>query len=63
MSDLFGPGQPKVYSIPPGANFLDELAEVLVDQTRLQDNPEALADALIYVPNRRSERALAFALP
>ena len=30
--------------------------------TGLRENPEALADALIYVPNRRSERALAFAL-
>ena len=62
MSALFGPGRSKVYSIPPGANFLDELAQVLAAQTDLNKNPEALADALIYVPNRRSERALAFAL-
>lgn len=57
-----GQGQTKVYTIPPGANFLDELATRLAEETGLRDNPEALADALIYVPNRRSERALAFAL-
>lgn len=62
MSALFGPDHTKVYTIPPGANFLDELSQVLADDSGLPDNPEALADALIYVPNRRSERALAFAL-
>jgi ATP-dependent helicase/nuclease subunit B len=66
MSDLFGPpdttGRARVYTIPPGANFLDEFAARLAEETGLRDNPEALADALIYVPNRRSERALAFAL-
>lgn len=62
MSALFGPDRPKVYTIPPGANFLDELSQVLAEDSGLRDNPEALADALIYVPNRRSERALAFAL-
>lgn len=62
MTPLFGPDQAKVYSIAPGANFLDELARALAVETDLLDNPEALADALIYVPNRRSERALAFAL-
>ena len=62
MSELFSPGGPKVFSIPAGANFLAELAATLARDTGLNDNPEALADALIYVPNRRSERALAFAL-
>ena len=62
MSEIFGTGRRRVYTIPPGANFLDELAIVLARDTGLVDNPEALANALIYVPNRRSERALAFAL-
>ena len=62
MTGVFDPGGPKIYSIPPGANFLDELATTLADELGLKDNPEALADALIYVPNRRSERALAFAI-
>ncbi|MEM7328726.1 MAG: double-strand break repair protein AddB [Pseudomonadota bacterium] len=62
MSKLFDPAGPKVYSIPAGANFLSEMARTLAEETGLRDNPEALADALIYVPNRRSERALGFAL-
>lgn len=62
MSDVFAPSGPKVYSIPAGANFLGEMAATLTDALDLKRNPEALADALIYVPNRRSERALAFAL-
>lgn len=62
MSALFGPDRARVLSIPPGANFLDELATRLALETGLRAQPEALAEALIYVPNRRSERALAFAL-
>ncbi|MEM9054624.1 MAG: double-strand break repair protein AddB, partial [Pseudomonadota bacterium] len=62
MSSFFELTKGKVYSIPPGVNFLQALAQVLADETGLYDDPEALADALIYVPNRRSERALAFAL-
>lgn len=62
MSGLFVPDGPKVFSIPAGANFLARLTETLARELGLSDNPEALADALIYVPNRRSERALAFAL-
>ncbi|MEL7283968.1 MAG: double-strand break repair protein AddB [Pseudomonadota bacterium] len=62
MTGLFDPGAAKVYSIPAGANFLAELTERLADETDLKAEPEALADALIYVPNRRSERALGFAL-
>lgn len=62
MTGLFAPDGPKVYSIPAGANFLAELTRTLAQETGLKDDPEALADALIYVPNRRSERALGFAL-
>ncbi|MEM9572457.1 MAG: double-strand break repair protein AddB [Pseudomonadota bacterium] len=62
MSSLFSPDGPRVFSIPAGANFLAELTQTLARETGLKDNPEALADALIYVPNRRSERALGFAL-
>jgi len=62
MIELFKPDGPRVYSIPAGANFLAELTQTLARETGLRDNPEALADALIYVPNRRSERALGFAL-
>ena len=62
MTTLFDPTGPAVFSIPAGANFLGELAIELARATDLANNPEALADALIYVPNRRSERTLAFAL-
>lgn len=62
MTGLFDPTGPAVFSIPAGANFLGELAAQLARETDLANNPEALADALIYVPNRRSERTLAFAL-
>ena len=62
MSDVFAATGPKVYSIPAGANFLGVMARTLAETLDLRNNPEALADALIYVPNRRSERALAFAL-
>lgn len=62
MSGLFASGAPHLYTIAPGANFLDELAHTLASETGLADNPEALADALIYVPNSRSKSALALAL-
>lgn len=62
MNGLFDPARPNVFSIPAGANFLAELTKTLAQETGLNENPEALADALIYVPNRRSASALAFAL-
>ena len=62
VADLFSADAPKVWTIPPGANFLKALATALADAKSLKDNPDALADDLIYVPNRRSARALALAL-
>lgn len=62
MSALFAPGAARLYTIAPGANFLDELARTLARETGLTDDPEALADALVYVPNSRSKSALALAL-
>lgn len=59
---LFASGAPKLRTIPPGANFLRELARALAEETGLADAPDAMADDLIYVPNRRSARALALAL-
>lgn len=60
--DLLLPDTPKVWTIPPGANFLRALAGTLAEASGLRDDPAALGDALIYVPNRRSARALALAL-
>ena len=62
MSLGFAEQDKRIFSIPAGANFLGDLANTLAKEFDLANNPEALADALIYVPNRRSERALAFAI-
>ncbi|MEO1659892.1 MAG: double-strand break repair protein AddB [Pseudomonadota bacterium] len=62
MSSLFDASTPNIYTIPAGSNFLNAFATALADETGLRDDPEALADALIYVPNRRSDSALRFAL-
>lgn len=59
---LFAPDSPRLWTIPPGVDFLAALAGTLVDASGLKSDPAALADALIYVPNRRSARALALAL-
>ncbi|MEP7210048.1 MAG: double-strand break repair protein AddB, partial [Alphaproteobacteria bacterium] len=48
--------------MPPSAAFLDELAKGLVEATGARRHPEALADALIFTPNRRAARELALAL-
>lgn len=61
-ASLFAADGSRVRTIPAGVNFLTTLAETLADQTGLKDDPAALADGLIYVPNRRSARALALAL-
>ncbi len=55
-------GEHKVFNLPPSSAFLDELARGLVDATGARDNPEALADALIFTPNQRAARGLALAL-
>ena len=52
----------KILTIPPGIGFLDTLAKTLVSEFELQSKPDALADALIYVPNGRSALSLAKAL-
>lgn len=61
-TSLYAPDAPKVWTIPPGADFLGMLAKTLAAETDLANNPAALADGLIYVPNSRSARALALAL-
>lgn len=58
----FSAGAGKVWTIAPGADFLGSLAKVLSEAFDLQSAPDALADAIIYVPNRRSARALTLAL-
>ncbi|WP_300377269.1 double-strand break repair protein AddB [Henriciella sp.] len=59
---LFDAGAPKVRTIPAGADTLTALATTLAREKDFATHPDALADDLIYVPNRRSARALALAL-
>lgn len=58
----FGKDAPRVWTIPPGTDFLGSLARILSETFRLAEHSDALADAVIYVPNRRSARALTLAL-
>ncbi len=58
---------PRVFSIAPGADFLDTLALALLDGALVPgfsraDAPLGLAAATIYVPTRRAARALAAVL-
>ena len=43
---LFDPGAPRLRTIPPGANFLAELARALVAEKEVSVHPDALADVL-----------------
>ncbi len=51
-----------VFTIPPGAPFLDTLAAALLDGRLIEgfrpSEPFALADATLYLPTRRSARAI-----
>ncbi len=56
-------GEPRVFTIPPGAPFLQTLADALLDGTLVPGfsrdaGPLGLAAATLYVPTRRSARAL-----
>lgn len=58
---------PRVYTIPPSANFLATLVDTLVSGRLvpgppLRDDPLALAGATVFVPTRRAGRALAAAI-
>jgi len=61
-STLFQPGAPKLWTVPAGTPFVDALARAMAGAVDLPSRPDALADAVIYVPNRRSARTLALAL-
>ena len=53
---------PHVYTIPPGAPFLDTLVGAVLDGRLIEgfraDEPFALADLTIYLPTRRAARAI-----
>ncbi len=54
--------RPRIFTLPPSSHFLDELAAGLIAATGAKKTPEALADALIFTPNRRTQRELALSL-
>ena len=60
--EVFASGAPSVWTIPAGTNFLKALAETLAKETGLAKRPDALSDAIIYVPNQRSKAAFTLAL-
>ena len=62
MTKVLAPDSAKLWTIPPGEDFLGTLAKTLASETGLLSNPAALSNALIYVPNRRSARVLALKL-
>jgi ATP-dependent helicase/nuclease subunit B len=55
---LFGGPAPRLRSAPASAVFLDLLAEEMVAALWRKDDPFALADALVLVPNQRAARGL-----
>jgi len=52
-----GPG-PRIFALPASAPFLDVLADAMVSALARYDDPYALADALVLLPNRRAARGL-----
>lgn len=61
MTGLFSHPSPRVFSIAPHRPFLDDLATTLLRELADPQNPFALADATVLVPNRRAARELAAA--
>ncbi len=59
---LFCAPAPRIFTLSPARPFLRALAGQLALESDLRSDPAALADALIYVPNRRSARQLALEL-
>lgn len=54
---LFDGDSPRVRSIPASAPFLDTLVDAIV-RALPQDEPFALADSVVFLPNRRASRGL-----
>lgn len=58
MLGLFAGAAPRVRAAPPSAPFLDLLAERILAELARADEPFAITDTLILLPNRRAARAL-----
>lgn len=55
-STIFAKGAPRYFTIAPDRPFLADLANTL--RAAVDEDPAALADAVIYVPTRRAVRGL-----
>jgi ATP-dependent helicase/nuclease subunit B len=55
---LFGGPSPRLRSVPASAPFLEALADAMVRELWRKDDPFALSDALVLLPNRRGARGL-----
>lgn len=55
---LFDGAAPRLRAAPASAPFLDVMAGAMVDALWREDDPFALADALVLLPNRRAARGL-----
>ncbi|HRO04689.1 MAG TPA: double-strand break repair protein AddB, partial [Terricaulis sp.] len=58
MSALFAGPAPRIRAAPASVPFLDLLASEMADALYRADDPFALSDALVLVPNRRAARGL-----
>ena len=55
---LFGGSTPRLRAAPASAAFLDVLANAMVSELTKKNDPFALSDALVLLPNRRGARGL-----
>jgi len=58
MPGLFDGPAPRLCAVPASARFLDCLADAMVVALAREDDPFALSDALVLLPNRRAARGL-----
>ncbi len=58
-AEIFNQPNPRIFTIPPAVSFLDTLAKALAENLDLAGNATALADTVIFCPNKRSSRAIA----
>lgn len=58
IAALFEGAGPRLRAVPASAPFLDVLARAMIEALWREDDPFALADALVLLPNRRAARGL-----
>ncbi len=58
MIGLFEGPAPRVRAVPASAPFLDVFVDAMVDALWREDDPFALSDALVLLPNRRAAQGL-----